>query len=294
MGQQLWNEIHRASESGFLSGAVGPYGFTRNFYWVGANAPISAKRVDTLQAAMDLVISEDVIMAAPQTHAEANLILPALDPTGAALKGVTLIGAGAQGDMWVNTGVAGDEGLRVLANYTTLINFGIGGGSSADYALNVRAVEGFRAFHCKFEGPDGTCVLLDGTATGQVSFARIYDCEFAFCGSALLGDNSAFGFPTQVEIKNCLFHNFTVVGVGDGPTGGGFADIWLTDNVFADDEAGAAPTQYINLARAGDSGIISGNRFSTPTHATGVLTIGAQMIWVANGTEAGWSTARPS
>lgn len=295
MGSNLWEEVHRASESGFLSGAIGPYGFTRNFYWIGANSPRSAKRVDTIEAALSKAISNDVIMAGPQTHSEAGLIVPALEPDGITpLKEITLIGAGAQGDMWVNTGVAGDEGLQVLANYTTLINFGIGGGSSSDYALNVQAVEGFRAFHCKFEGPDGTCVLFDGTASAQCSFARVYNCEIAFCGSGILFDNSGFGFPTEIDIRDCLFHDQTVVCIGDGPTGGGVLGLWVKDSQFETAEDGTEPTDFVKVDRVGDTGSFSGNRFAIATNDTAKLTIAAGVHWMANATEAGWSTARPS
>lgn len=263
MGQNLWEEIHRASEAGILSGTTTPYGFTRNFYWVGANSPLSAKRVDTIAEALAKVISNDVVMCAPQTHNEAGLVIPALEPDGITpLKEVTLIGAGAQGDMWVNTGVAGDEGLQVRADYTTLINFGIGGGSSSDYALNVWGVEGFRAFGCKFEGPDGTCVLIDdeaGVATlaESSSFTRIYNCEFAFCGSALLFGRSLAGFVTQIEVKGCHLHNFTAVGVGDGANGGGGNNMWIDRCKFANQEDGTQPTDYINLTRAADTGFVT-------------------------------------
>lgn len=293
MGSNLWEEIHRASEAGMLAGVTTPYGFTRNFYWIGANAPLSAKRVDTLAEAFTKVISNDVVMAGPQTHSEAGLIIPATDPSGNVLKEVTLIGAGAQGDMWVNTGVAGDEGLQVLADYTTLINFGIGGGSSADYALNVNAVEGFRAFGCKFEGPDAICVKLDGTATGQVSFARLIGCEFAWCGSGLYFEESTWGYPTQVEVRDCLFHNNTVACV-DEQTDGGVQNLFLTDSVFDTLEDGTQPADFLHLDFAQNRGIISGCRFAMATNEADDLKIAAGIHWVSNATEAGWSTARPS
>jgi hypothetical protein len=300
MGSNLWTEVHRASESGILSGTTTPYGFTRNFYWIGANAPRSAKRIDTIAAALARLISGDVVMCAPQTHSEASLVIPALEPDGITpLKEVTLIGAGARGDMWLNTGVASDNGLQVRANYTTLINFGIGGGSSADYALNVWGVEGFRAQGCAFEGPDGTCVLIDDEAAGATlaessSFLKIRDCEFKFCGSALLFGRSLGGFCTQMEVKDCLSHNFTVVGVGDSANGGGVLNLELTDSVFDNVEGATNPTDYIKVDRVGDDGIISGCRFALATNASADLKIAAGIRWVANATEAGWSTARPS
>ncbi len=293
MGSNLWEEIHRASESGMLSGAVGPYGFTRNFYWVGSNAPLSAKRVDTIEAAIALAISNDVIMAGPQTHAEGNLIVPATDRFGATLREVTLIGAGASGDMWLSPSGAADEGLQILSDYCTLINFGVSGGASADYALNVKSVEGFRAFRSTFEGPDGVCVKLDGTDDSQVSYARIYNCEFKWCGSGLYFEESSYGYPTQIEVKNCLFHNCTVACV-DEQVDGGVQNLFMTDCVLDTLEDGTQPADFIHLDFTQNRGIISGCRLAMATNEADDIKIAAGIHWVANATEAGWSTARPS
>ena len=84
-----------------------------------------------------------------------------------------------------------------------------------------------------------------------------------------------------------------MAGLGEA-TGGGVADLWVEDCYFNDNEDGTAPTDYVKVDRAGDTGMITGCRFSIATNASADLKIAAGIMWVANATEAGWTTARPS
>src|SRR3990167_8185406 len=286
----IWGQVKQAAASGVL---MSGHSFTRNFWYVGENAPRMAKRADTISAMLALMSPGDVGVIGPQRHAEGNLIIPAT------LSNITLIGAGGRGACYIEPSAAGDEGLQVLASDVTLINVGVAGGSSASYALNVKgnaaAKNGkrFRAFGCKFEGPTGTVVLLNGDANYNASDALFSDCEFAWGGSGILFDDSGYGYPTQIFIERCKFHNLTAVGVGLAASGG-VTNLILTDSVFDNQEDGTPPTDYIKVDRSGDTGVVSGCRFATATNATGVLTIAARIMWMANATEAGWSTARPA
>jgi len=280
----IWGQVKQAAASGVL---MSGYSFARNFWYVGENAPRMAKRADTISAMLALMSPGDVGVIGPQRHAEGNLIIPAT------LSNITLIGAGGRGACYIEPSAAGDEGLQVLASDVTLINVGVAGGSSSSYALNISACARFRAYECKFEGPTGTCVLLSGSATDQAADVLFSDCEFAWCGSAILLDDSGYGYPTSIRIRNSWFHNYTAVGVGLA-AGGGTANLEIRDCVFDNLEDGTAPTDYIKVDRSGDTGTISGCRFATATNATGVLTIAAGIMWMANATEAGWSTARPA
>lgn len=246
----------------------------------------------TITAGLGLVtdLNNDIIFVAPGFYNETVTVNKSR---------ATLVGLGGRGATAIQTATVGAEGMQVTAPDVTLINIGVEAEDTADYALNVHGnigvhadgVRRFRAFGCKFEGPTGTVVLLDGDADDNVGDVLFDDCEFAWGGTGLLGNDSGFGVPTQIFVKNSRFHNLTAVHVSDGDAW--FSNIHLIDSVFDTDEAGAEPTDYILLDHANSSGIVSGCRFATATNAAGILTIGAQIMWVANATEAGWSTARP-
>lgn len=243
----------------------------------------------TIQAAVNAADAGDILYIEPGAYVE----------TVTVSKRLTLVGLGGRGAAYIEPTAAGAEGMLINASDVTLINLGVAGKSDSDYALRVNgngaAKNGkrFRAYGCKFEGPTGTVVLLDGDANYNVSDALFEDCEFAWGGSGILFDDSGYGYPTQIRLRRCWFHNLTAVHVGLA-AGGGVVNLELTDCVHDNDEAGAAPTDYIKVDRAGDTGIISGCRFATATNASGVLTIAAGIKWAANATEAGWSTARPA
>lgn len=216
---------------------------------------------------------------------------------------LTIIGMGGRGAAFIEPTGAGVAGMLVTESDVTLINLGVAGDDTADYAL---AIQGngtgkkgkrFRAYGCKFEKATGgtgvdAAVYLYGDANYNVSDALFYDCEFAWSKNGILFDDSGYGYPTQIFIEKCRFHNNSTVHIGLA-TGGGVTNLHVIDSVFDVDEAGAEPTDFVKVDRAGDSGIFSGNRFSTATNAAAVLTIAADIHWVANATEAGWSTARP-
>lgn len=206
-----------------------------------------------------------------------------------------IVGLGGRGSVFNEPSTAGAEAFQVTVDDVTFINVGCDGDDTSSYALNLNAVSRFRAFGCKFELGSGTgpAVLLDGTATDQCADILFRDCEFAWAGSGILADDSAYGYVTQVFLDNCRFHNLTTVGIGVAASGL-WKNLEVTDCVFDNLEDGTAPTDYVLLSDNANTGIFSGNRFATATNATGVLTIGSGLLWVANGTEAGFSTARPS
>lgn len=68
----------------------------------------------------------------------------------------------------------------------------------------------------------------------------------------------------------------------------------MWNSIFDQLEDGTEPTDFILLADNGNTGIIAGNQFAIATNATAKLTIGTGIMWGPNGTEAGWSTARPA
>lgn len=239
----------------------------------------------TIQAAVDASASGDVILVAPGGYDETVTIT-----TG----GITIVGLGGRGATFIEPTTAGAEGMQIAGvDDVTLVNLGVAGEGTASYALNLNDVSRFRAYACKFEGIDaGPAVLLNGTADGQVGDALFRDCEFAWSAVGVLGDDSAYGFPTQVFLDVCRFHNIVTACISDGDAS--IVNLEVSDCIFDNAEDGTAPTDYVIVDGAASTGIFSGNRFATATNATGVLTIAAGIMWVVNATEAGWSTARPA
>lgn len=246
----------------------------------------------TIGAAITASIARDRIHIAPGAYNETVTLNK---------NNLTLIGHGGRGAVFVQPTTAGAEGMRVTGADVTLINVGVEAPDGGDYALNVSGsiavnadgVRRFRAYQCKFEGPTGTAVLLDGNADDQPGDLLFADCEFAWCGTGLVFDASGFGVPTQVFVEGCRFHNFTAAAIAENDSDAYVDGLEVIDSVFDVREGGTAPTDFIVVDHASSVGVFSGNRFATATNAASVLTIGAGILWMANATEAGWSTARP-
>lgn len=245
------------------------------------------RRVDTdaIVAAVAASSPGDVIYIEPRTYTE-NVVITT--------PGLTLIGIGARGQPWINPAAGGGLQLGVGADDTVLVNLGIGGAAGADYAINFNGVSECRAYGCKFEGPTGTIVLVDGTAGAQVSNLMLEDCEYAWGGVGISFDASGFGFPTQIRVRKGLFHGLTAASIQDNDGAAGVRDLWVDDVDFANQEDGTKPTMHLDLGNAGNTGMFSRNRFALATNASADLGIAAGISWAGNLTEAGVSTARPS
>jgi hypothetical protein len=277
-----WPLLKQGVASAVLSGG---YPFAGNAWFVGVQSPIFGRRVDTIADALSIMAPRDILFIGPQAHAEGNLVIPAT------LTNITIIGAGNRGACFIEPSGSGDEGLTVLADDVTLMNVGVAKGSAADFALSVGdanvSPDRFRAMGCKIEG-DGVACRLHGC--GDVLFD---DCEFAWCATAMQLRANLIGFVTQAYIRGCRFHNFTTAGIGHFAAAQVVNNLNVQDCVFERQEDGSAPTDFILLSDNLNTGYFAGNRFATPTNDAAVLTIGTGILWGPNGTEAGWSTARP-
>lgn len=247
--------------------------------------------VATLQKAHDLAAAGDKIVVFPGQLGDTVLVTIS--------KSVTIIGLGGRngfrGASYIEMEGAGVEGMLVTADDVTLINLGVSGDDTADYSLQVgtQAISParFRAYDCKFEGVEtagaGQLVLK---GAGDV---LLVDCEFAWGTGGLMFDDNDEGFCTQVRLINPHFHNLTEVHVGALASGGVVNFTWqggTCDRL----EDGTAPTDFVKVSRAGDTGLITGVSFAHATNAVGVFEIAAGIMWVANKTEAGVTTARPA
>lgn len=235
-----------------------------------------ANAFPTIQEAVSAASAGDVIYVAPGQY----------DETVTIAKSLTLIGTGGRGAAFIENDTVGGEGMLVTANDVTVQNLGIAGESTADYSLRV-AADRFRAYGCKIEGADAALVML--AAAGDVIFE---DCEFAWGVNGVLAEAGGLDASTQIVLKDCRFHNITTVHVSDGTNS--FANIQIIDCVFDAAEDGTEPTDYLLLDAATCSGVVTGCRFAILTNDTAKLTIGANIQWLANATEAGWSTGRPA
>lgn len=260
----------------------------------GGKDPRDALR--TIQKAINLSSAYDIICVGPGSYDETVTVNK---------NGLVIMGLGGRGSAYIAPTTVGAEGMQVTGREVTLINLGVAGEATADYALNLHGnisihadgVRQFRAYGCKFEGVTGTnkpAVLLDGDDDDNVGDSIFEDCEFAWSTVGLQVKASGFGTPTQIYVKNCLFHNMTTACINEFDADAYVQNLVVTDCVFESSDAGAEPTDWIIVDHASSTGLFSGNRFATATNAPGVLTIGAQIMWVANATEAGWSTARPT
>lgn len=291
MQGNLWGQVKAAAESGVL---MGGYPFARNHYYVGSAAPLTVvNRPDTIQDAINLMIAKDILHLGPGSYDEAVVI-----PAG--LADITIIGEGNRGDIGIApsatdatalkmTGTSGSSG-RVQG--VTLINVGCEGNGTGG-GLHVKGnIRRLRVIGCKCEG-GAFGIKLESDANGSVADTILDDIELAWTTIALHLAVSGGGDPvTQTRLINSLLHNYVTGGVSALNT---FAkDLWIQNNMFANQEDATKPTTYINAAIASTTGFVSGNHFANTTNQAAVLAIAAGVIWGPNGTEAGWSTARPS
>jgi hypothetical protein len=255
--------------------------FARTAWYVG-----TGQQIETIEELFNVIQPNDVAFLAPQRFEETGLVLDK--------SGVSLIGygfdLGGRGSAFIEPGGVNDPGLSIEADDVTLINVGVAGKGTAAYALQVADdIARFRAYRCKLEGPDGVAVRLVGTGD-----AMFDDCEFCWCGIGVDFVGGLTDFPTQTLIRRSRFHNIVTAHLrGTGGTGVN-VNTELIDNFHDKAEDGTAPTDFLLLDAATSSGLVSGCRFATPTNDAALLTIAADIMWMANATEAGWSTARPA
>jgi len=281
--QLLWPAIKQAAASGVLAGG---YGYAKNNWYVGANAPIFGRRVDSIEALLAIAEPGDIAFLGPQEYSEGNLVIPAT------LSPFTMIGMGNRGSSFIEPSTTTMEGLQVLADDVTLMNVGIAKGATGDYALSVGSqavsADRFRAYGCKIEG-DGVAALLYGA--GDV---LLEDCEFCWCGTGIQFRSNDIGFNTQIYIRRCRFHDVLTACLGHFAAAQQVNGLNVEDSVFERDESGTPPVDYIMLSDNLNTGYFAGNRFAFATNEADTLAIGTGILWGPNGTEAGWSTARPS
>jgi hypothetical protein len=225
--------------------------------------------------------------------------------------GVIIIGEAPAGGVGIRSTSTTSIALTVRGDDITLINIGVSGDETPLYGTKVTG-ERFKAVGCKFEMNNnlGTAFLfIPGQETaqaaktdGSASDAQLIDCEFAWAAKGLVfaslvgvgGSNLA---TTQNKVIGCKFHNCSTNCIGEidnGPGIGSVRNVLIQGCQFDNLEDATAPSVYIDLNSTNSTGLITDNSFALATNAIAKNTIAAGVLWVANKTEAGVSTARPA
>ncbi len=214
---------------------------------------------------------------------------------------LTIIGLGANGACGI-TPASGINGMKITANDVVLRNLRIEGVSDSDYGLSIgdfdNGVLGVRVVGCLLRnGSHATnpAVIIHGAGD-----LYLVGNDIAWAGIGVQFKGGSEGYPTQIFTLVNHFHNLTVqwlaqaVAPGDVDNGK-VVNINLITNVFDNLEDGTAPTGVsIELDHTGTTGLVADNTFARSTNTSGAFAIASGVLWVANKTEAGVSTGRPS
>lgn len=236
--------------------------------------------LETIQEAIDKCTDDvgDVVMVMPGVYNESLLVNKSA---------ITIVGAGGRYSTVVLPLTDGAEGMIVAEDGVSLKNMVIGAHANGDYALLVSAAtDNFHAEDCMFYASDARCVEVIGS--DNIVFDR---CEFADSAVGIDFVLNVAVLSDRVIVKDSLFHNITTDHI---LTTGGVTNLQLIGNVHDVDDAGVEPTDYLDIAAAGTTGIVTGCAFATAANTAANLTIDADVFWVANMTEAGVSAARPA
>lgn len=240
------------------------------------------------KGAMNSVVSGrgDEIHIRPGDYTEPEILVDKED--------LAIVGHGGEGAVGITPG-SGIESMKITATDVRLINLRFEGDSTADYTLSVGTfnddVFGFRAYGCMLRAGSGVGVIVKLHGCGDAQFSG-GDIAWGGIGFDMVGNSS--GFPTQIVIKGNHFHNVTVAHVrGTGGTGK-VVNLTHKFNTHDVEEDGTEPTTFITVDHATSSGLITKNSFATATNSNSLFVIQTHVHWVANETEAGVSTTRPS
>lgn len=221
--------------------------------------------------------------------------------------GMTVIGAVPYGypDHVIIAGNA-----QVNANGVSFYNLEFFSNSATLYCMRLgQATEANSVWfgNCSFAS-DGTTEPEGGVAIHGGNNLTFQDCYFIDLTYAIrLTEGLTSVQPTHLTIRGCHFLENTTADLSDfggltgtglvgfeGTTTPGVGNLVCVDNDFG--TGAVTPTDFINIASGAQasSGYMARNSFGSTTNASATITIPAGILYAANGTEAGWSTARPA
>ena len=144
---------------------------------------------------------------------------------------------------------------------------------------------------------DGTTEPAYGLKIYGGNNHQVLNTRFIDNGRALALRSGSDSFVSCVTLRGCEFLENTTYDLGTGGAAGelgldgGVRNLVCVDNIFGGGEV--LPTDVINIVGT-SSGIITRNSFALATNELARLVIPAGILYVANYTEAGVTTARPA
>lgn len=207
---------------------------------------------------------------------------------------LTIVGLGGAGATYIAPSTTNAIAVTITdSSDISFKNIGFEGNGTGGGLLISGDCSRVRVIDCKAEG-GAFGIKLNSTAAGSVSDTRIINSEIAWTLVGIHFAVSGGGDPvTQTRIEGNLFHNnendcILVDTVHS-------ADIFVVSNTFSALEDGSAPSNtYIDASVTNTTGIVTKNSFAYATNSDSVFVIASGVKWVANATEAGITTARPS
>ena len=247
----------------------------------------------TIQAAVDEAVSGrgDVIVIQRGTYTET---------VTANKNGLTLLGAVPYGypDHVIITGRTVFRGSNISAynieffsNSTIGASLKIGDGTAESVSNYLE--------NCSFAS-DGTTEPACGALVVGGNDHSFIGCRFIDSTRGLIVHSGLSSFASGLRVKACEFLENTTVDFGTGAAGddqySGGVDTGIRNLICVDNDFGGGvtiPTDFVNISGA-SSGYMARNTFASTTNASATITIPAGILYGPNGTEAGWSTARPA
>lgn len=220
---------------------------------------------------------------------------------------VAIVGLGNPGDAAIAPTTVNAGALVNDKDDITLVNVGLAANGTGVALVNTGAR--LRAYGCKLENDDATGLCASMTlqtvaqraagTKGNGADCWLVGCEFAWAASGVQLSGTDQGSVTELQILNSWFHDMDTKHILEAIGSGGsaavtFASLRIQGNTFGRNEAGAEPTNYIDLnADNANSGIACGNFFPTAL-AGGKNLVSTALIWAGNFHTGGISTAQPS
>lgn len=223
----------------------------------------------TIQQAIDNASAGDWIIVNPGTYNEQVEVD----------KSLTIVGPNRFGAAVILPTAVNAVGMSIDADNVTIANLTIFGG---DNSLVIEDGHiGIIATDCRFADADDVVEVI---GSGNVVFER---CAFYGGDNGLVFTEGAANCE-NIVVKDSVFLDLDVTGITDG------SDQTTESLIVSDCVFEGSPTDFIVVTDAGSTGIITRCSFAHATNAAAVLDIAAGIMWVANMTEAGVSTARPA
>lgn len=204
------------------------------------------------------------------------------------------------GDIYVTGANVGFVGIEFFSNSANDASVTVGMTSAGAFS----EVSGAWFERCSFAS-DGTTEPEYGLRLFGGNNHVVRGCRFIDNTRALSLRGGSDSYVSGVWIEGNHFLENTTYDLGTGtPASGsqvatgdhlgvdqGVRNLVCVGNVFGLGEV--TPTDFVNIVGT-SSGIMAYNVFASATNAAATITIPTGILYVANGTEAGWSSARPA